>query len=206
MSSDISTEVVRAATGRDVLASLAALDPLPRRASTNPELEFAAFKTALEGRQVGQIVVAHVDLTAAVRAIMQGSLGHAYHPSPAELRMQCDAKRDERLAEIATAVRRRAAEEEHASYRSTLTKTPEARERVASTYAKFCEASAKASLELATKNFHSQPRQALLSPLPVDAHLPLRQVGEATPPIAKAAGPPDPKTACGAAEPGSAPV
>ncbi|RWC53852.1 MAG: hypothetical protein EOS54_11770 [Mesorhizobium sp.] len=206
MSSDISTEVVRAATGRDLLASLAALDPLPRRASTNPELEFATFKTALEGRQVGQIVVAYVDLMAAVRAIVQGALGHAYHPSPAELRMQCDAKRDERLAEIATAARRRAAEEDQASYRSTSPKTPEARERVASTYAKFCKASAQASLELATKNFHSQPRQALLSPLPADVSLPLRQVGEAAAPITKAVGPPDPKTVCGTAKPGSAPV
>ncbi|RWE03853.1 hypothetical protein [Mesorhizobium sp.] len=206
MSSDISTEVVRTATNRDVLIGLAALDPLPRRASTNPELEFAAFKTALEGRKVGQIVVAYVDLTSAVRAIVQGSLGHAYHPSPTELRMQCDAKRAERIEEIAKAARRRAAEQEQASYRSTVEKTAESKARAAAVYAEFCKSNAQARLELATKNFHSQPRQALLSPLPVDAHLPLRQVGEATPPIAKAAGPPDPKTVCGRAKPDPAPV
>ncbi|AZO54897.1 hypothetical protein EJ077_16670 [Mesorhizobium sp. M8A.F.Ca.ET.057.01.1.1] len=181
MSSDISTEVVRTATDRDLLVSLAALDPLPRRASTNPELEFAAFKTALEGRQVGLMVVAYVDLMAAVRAIVQGCLGHAYHPSPAELRMRCNAKRDERLEEIAKAARRRAADEEQASYRSTSTKTAEARERAAATYAAFCEANAQARLDVDTKNYH-RPRPR------------------------KTTGPPDGKTVCGTAKPDPAPV
>ncbi|TGU93475.1 hypothetical protein EN794_028925 [Mesorhizobium sp. M00.F.Ca.ET.151.01.1.1] len=174
MSSDISTEVVRTATDRDLLVSLAALNPLPRRASTNPELEFATFKTALEGRQVGQIVVAYVDLMAAVRAIVQGGLGHAYHPSPAELRMCCNAQRDERCEESAKAARRHAADEEQAGYRSTEAKSEQARERVAKAYEAFCEANAQARLEVATKNYH-RPRPG------------------------KSAGPPDPKTVCGTA-------
>lgn len=77
--STISTDVVRTATDRDALVALAALNPLPRRASINPELEFAAFRTALEGKQVGKIVVAYVDLMAAVRAVDE--VRPSYRPS-----------------------------------------------------------------------------------------------------------------------------
>ncbi|TGU99170.1 hypothetical protein EN794_000035 [Mesorhizobium sp. M00.F.Ca.ET.151.01.1.1] len=182
MSSTISTEIVRTATPRDLLVTLAVFNPLPRRSSGNPELEFASFQTALEGREPGKIVVGYTDLVSAARAIMQGALGHGFHPSPVELRMWCDACRDQRLEEIAKADRRRAADNEQAAYRSTGTKSEQGRERVAAAYALFCEANAQAHLEVATKNYH-RPRPAKPS-----------------------AGPPDPKTVCGTAKPDPAPV
>lgn len=147
MSSTISTEIVRTATERDLLVALAALNPLPRRLSINPELEFATFKTALEGKQVGPIVVAYVDLMAAVRGIVQGALGHGFHPSPAELRMQCDAKRAERYEEGAAERRRKALAEEAAAFAPTVVERSEqSKARVKALRDEFMRSHAEAKL------------------------------------------------------------
>lgn len=49
----------------------------------NQQIEKASYYLALEG-------VTRYGLSEAVRAILQGKLGHAFFPSPPELRMQCD--------------------------------------------------------------------------------------------------------------------
>ncbi|QND58226.1 hypothetical protein [Mesorhizobium huakuii] len=156
MSSTISTEVVRTATERDVLVALAALNPLPRRASINPELEFAAFRTGLEGKQLGIIVVAYADLMAAVRAIVQGALGHGYHPSPAELRMHCDAKRVERLEVGAAERRRKAIAEEAAAFAPLpIERSEESKARVKAAHEEFLRSHAEAKLNETARGFAS---------------------------------------------------
>ncbi|RWC25010.1 MAG: hypothetical protein EOS51_01980 [Mesorhizobium sp.] len=146
MSSSISADVARTATERDLLVALGALNPLPRRVSINPELEFAAFKTGLEGKQVGQIVVAYVDLMSAVRSIIQGALRHGYHPSPAELRMHCDAKRAERYEEGAAERRRKAIAEEAAAFAPTIERSEESKARVKALHEDFLRSHAEAKL------------------------------------------------------------
>ena len=56
---------------------------LPSAPSTSPERDEATFAIALDG-------VTRHGLFEAVRAILQGALGHAFFPNPPELRMQCD--------------------------------------------------------------------------------------------------------------------
>jgi hypothetical protein len=59
------------------------LSGLPSRETTAGEIDNAAFMMALEG-------VTRHGLSEAVRFILRGALGHAFLPSPPELRIQCD--------------------------------------------------------------------------------------------------------------------
>lgn len=56
---------------------------MPAREAGNRDVEKAAYYLALDG-------VTRHSLAEAVKAILQGALGHAFFPSPPELRMQCD--------------------------------------------------------------------------------------------------------------------
>lgn len=71
------------ASDQDKLKALASLNSLPSRQTNEVELHEAGFFVALEG------VTKH-GLSEACRAILKGRLGHAFYPSPPELRMQCD--------------------------------------------------------------------------------------------------------------------
>ena len=71
------------ATDDDKVAALAALSSLPSRASRSKNMDRAAYLLALRG-------VTKYGLSRAVTAILQGSLGHAFFPSPPELRIQCN--------------------------------------------------------------------------------------------------------------------
>jgi hypothetical protein len=117
------------ATDKEKLATLAALGSLPSRPSSSPELDSAGYFLALDG------VTLH-GLTTAAKAILQGSLQHAFYPSPSELRMQCDEamKWHERRAE-----RLRVMERSEADKPAFVPKPDEARAKVASTYQSFCE-------------------------------------------------------------------
>lgn len=91
----------RVATEQDLLSALMVLGSLPRRTDGHAEFDLDVFRVALEGQVAGFIVVAACDLASAIRRIVQGALGHAFHPSPSELRIWCDKVRDERLTELA---------------------------------------------------------------------------------------------------------
>lgn len=59
------------------------MNSLPSRQTNEVELHEAGYFVALEG------VTKH-GLSEACRAILKGRLGHAFYPSPPELRLQCD--------------------------------------------------------------------------------------------------------------------
>lgn len=71
------------ATDQDKLKALASLNSLPSRQTNEVELHEAGYFVALEG-------VTNHGLSEACRAILKGRLGHAFYPSPPELRLQCD--------------------------------------------------------------------------------------------------------------------
>ncbi len=118
---------LRMATRQDLAMALAALGALPRRDSGRVDLDFEAFNVAIEGSEAGRIVVAYCDLVAAVRRIIQGVLGHGFHPSPAELRMVCNAQLEERATAAARQLRI-AREKDDVRWPEP---TPEAKARVA---------------------------------------------------------------------------
>lgn len=66
-----------------MLQCLTLLSSLPSRASADDQVNIAGFYMALEG-------VTRHGLQTATKQIMQGSLGHAFLPSPPELRQECD--------------------------------------------------------------------------------------------------------------------
>lgn len=66
-----------------MLECLTLLSSLPSRASADDRINVAGFYLALEG-------VSRHALQTATKQIMQGSLGHAFLPSPPELRQECD--------------------------------------------------------------------------------------------------------------------
>lgn len=71
------------ASQEDMIKALISLGALPARETVNQQIEKASYYLALEG-------VTRYGLSEAVRAILQGKLGHAFFPSPPELRQQCD--------------------------------------------------------------------------------------------------------------------
>lgn len=126
MSSTTSDRIV---TRQDIAGALVAMGCLHKRVSINPEVEFAAYEAAIEG-------VKACDLGAAVKSILQGALGHAFFPAPPELRMRCDAIREQRIAEAAKQLQRDRQREEAAAF-TRREPTPEAKARVADLMAKF---------------------------------------------------------------------
>jgi len=76
-------DVWKPATDTDKLKALASLGGLPSRQTSSAEFDQATFFVALDG-------VTRYGLAEAVKAILQNALGHAFFPSPPELRGQCD--------------------------------------------------------------------------------------------------------------------
>lgn len=120
---------MRVVTEQDVLGAVVSLGSLPRRASDTAELDLMAFRIALEG-------VKAADLSAAVRAVLQGALGHAFFPAPPELRLQCNAAMDVRASEAARDLKRKRDVEERAALRR-IEHSPEQRARVAAMHRAF---------------------------------------------------------------------
>jgi hypothetical protein len=116
------------------------LSGLPSRATTAGELDNAAFMMALDG-------VTRHGLSEAVKFILRGALGHAFLPSPPELRLQCDKSMEFHEMERKRIARREQMERERREHIPTGEPTPEARARVAATYAKFCAGYDKAAAE-----------------------------------------------------------
>lgn len=73
----------RIVTRQDVLAALVRMGTLPTRSSDDATAELGIYVEALGGVKADH-------LAGAVRAIIRGSLGHGFLPSPPELRIECD--------------------------------------------------------------------------------------------------------------------
>jgi hypothetical protein len=77
------TDVWSKATQDDKIKALVLLSGMPAQATDEAGIDKAAYYLALEN-------VTRFGLAEAVKAILQGQLGHAFFPSPPELRIQCD--------------------------------------------------------------------------------------------------------------------
>lgn len=110
------------------------LNSLPRKASGDSDgaQRLEAYHIALTG-------VTRYALNLATQAILRGEHGHGFYPSPAEYRLQCDGA-------IEPVYRQERAYREwkerqafnDAERKVMAQKTPEARERVKSSYEAFC--------------------------------------------------------------------
>lgn len=104
-------------------------------------MDKAAYYLALDG-------VTRYGLAEAVKSIMKNGLGHAFFPSPPELRGQCDKAMEypERERER---IRRRELEAEAMKSQAGDWREPTASEkaRVSATYAEFCKGYEKAAAE-----------------------------------------------------------
>ncbi|RUW21414.1 hypothetical protein EOA38_32135, partial [Mesorhizobium sp. M1E.F.Ca.ET.041.01.1.1] len=80
---DHAPDVWTPATDIDKEKALVILGDLPSRNANDAALSHAVYMLALDG-------VTAYGLDKAVRAIVQGSLGHAFAPSPPELRQEID--------------------------------------------------------------------------------------------------------------------
>lgn len=84
--------------------------------------------------------VTRYGLAEAVKAILKGSLGHTFFPSPVELRRECDSAMQWHERERQRIVRDQQRRQENAEIeRSHRNITPEARERVSKVYGEFCK-------------------------------------------------------------------
>lgn len=129
----IKPDTTTRATQAQVLQALAALGSLPSREADSDGLDKAAYSVALDG-------VSRYALAEAVRAVLQNKLGHAFFPSPPELRRLCDeAHRPvlemEHRARITEEMRSTRRQYE----RTRRTLTPEAKARSAEIYRRFRE-------------------------------------------------------------------
>lgn len=112
------------------------LSGLPSRATTAGELDNAAFMMALEG-------VTRHGLSEAVKFILRGALGHAFLPSPPELRIQCDKAMEWHVLERERIARQQQIERDRIPPRKEP--APEEKARVAALYADFCASYEKAA-------------------------------------------------------------
>lgn len=126
------TDVWMPATESDKLKALASLGGLPSRQTSSAELDEATFFVALEG-------ATRFGLAEAIKGILRGSLGHAFFPSPPELRMECDKAMEPHERERERIVRREQMERERREFAHRGEPSPEAKARVSAAYAKFCE-------------------------------------------------------------------
>lgn len=116
------------------------LSGLPSRETTAGELDNAAFMMALEG-------VTRHGLSEAVKFILRGSLGHAFLPSPPELRIECDKAMEWHVRERERIARREQQERGRREHAPKGEPSPEAKARVAALYADFCKSYEKLAAE-----------------------------------------------------------
>lgn len=117
------------ATETDMLQALASLAILPSRQADDARFDKAVFFLALDG-------VTRHGLVMAVKAILQGKLGHGFFPSPPELRLQCDAAMRAHEAERERIWRRERLRREADEFRP-VHHSPEERARVAGIMSSF---------------------------------------------------------------------
>lgn len=110
------------------MAALAYLAGLPSRQSASEGIDRAVYYTALEG-------VTRHGLREAVKFIVKGALGHAFFPSPPELRMQCDKAMEWHVQEQVRVRRRQQIEAERPTARPEP--TADEKRRVQEAYRRF---------------------------------------------------------------------
>lgn len=131
MTNDLVPEPPRLVTRKDLLESLVRLGPLPRRAGDVVEIDEKVFAIAMQDARTQAVVVAAVDLDVATRRIIAGALGHGFHPSPPELRTQCEKAKAERVDVLHRQLRDRRILREMEDRRASLVeRTDEERARV----------------------------------------------------------------------------
>lgn len=104
---------------------------LPSRPTSEGKADSAVFLLSLDG-------VTRWGLMAAIEGIVKGSLGHAFMPSPPELRLAIDQTMLPHIEARAQAIRREKLEAETAEFGPIPERTPEQIARVASAYERFC--------------------------------------------------------------------
>lgn len=132
-----SRDIWKKATEADKASALASLSALPSRATGNETIDKGSYYVALDG-------VTYHGLVEAVRAILKGSLGHTFFPSPVEMRRECDRAmswHERERQRIANHEQRR--QENIAIERAYAMNTPDARARVSKLYTDFCKSYAK---------------------------------------------------------------
>ncbi len=147
-----STDVWKLASEADWLRALILLGALPSREADSSGIDKAAYYLALEGTTV-------YGLGQAAKEILKGGLGHAFFPSPAELRMQCDA-----VMRWHVSMRDRIQRQERMRTDNVDTRadpTAAERARVAKLYAEFCKGYEKAASE---ETFKLDPALVALIP------------------------------------------
>lgn len=127
----VQSDVWRKASETEKIQALVTLSGLPSRETTAGELDNAAFMTALEG-------VTRHGLSEAVKFILRGALGHAFLPSPPELRLQCDKAMEWHERERQRIARQERLETERLEHIPRGEPSPEAKARVSAIYARFC--------------------------------------------------------------------
>jgi hypothetical protein len=115
-----------------VIKALISLGALPARESVNQQIEKTSYYIALEG-------VTRFGLSEAVRAILKGALGHAFFPSPPELRMQCDGAMEPHVWRRERELREQRYIRERRENNAIAQRSPEAIARQQEVYRKFCE-------------------------------------------------------------------
>lgn len=121
------TNSQRIVTQQDVAAALLKLKILSKRVAVDPSSELESYLIALDG-------VKACDLAAAVYAILQDALGHAFYPAPPELRRQCNIALDVRATQLSKAARR---QREVQQRLPDVERTPEQRARIAALHRAF---------------------------------------------------------------------
>lgn len=116
-----------------MLQALASLAVLPSRQAADAALDTKMYFIALEG-------VSRYALNEAVKAIIRGTLGHTFFPTPVEIRLQCN-KAIEPIAREAERQRMNQQQaRERISYEKRMrARPPEEIARVRAVYEKFCE-------------------------------------------------------------------
>ncbi len=118
----------------EITQALSLLRSLPRRATDTGQgkLNLEAYFIALEG-------VTRWGLSEAIKAILKGALGHGFMPSPPELRRQYEVAMKPVYDQWQRANREaREMAERQAERKTEIVRTPEARAKIAATYAAFC--------------------------------------------------------------------
>lgn len=120
------------ATDQDKIKALASLNSLPSRQTDTVEVSEAGYFVAMEG-------VTRYGLTEAIRAILKGGLGHAFFPSPPELRMQCDKAMEWPERQRERELRNQRYIRERIENNTIAQRTPEAIARQQAAYRKFLD-------------------------------------------------------------------
>lgn len=119
------------ASDQDKLKALASLNSLPSRQTDTVEISEAGYFVALDG-------VTRHGLSEAVKAILKGTLGHAFFPSPPELRIQCDKAMEWHERQREREHREERYIRERRENNAIVQRSPEAIARQQEAYRKFC--------------------------------------------------------------------